>query len=137
REIDVLSGAGFKLVAQQWTALRQEQGRISALRFVDGVYPPREFCRTFTDRAIVNCVLLIARGRRAAASARVLSPNEALAAIRNHWPMLQLHPQREYDLVGSLATSCRIIRCEFSRCPSEVHGILRVLTSIAGERVEV
>ena len=131
-ELSALIRAGFKIIGQQWSALREEAGRIAMLsipgqveregRWID---LSREYCGATRDCAMLNAIILVDRGRRAIPSIRPIAPGEAMTALRSHWPIIELHPQRRYSqMCAQLAQRCAIFECRLSRRGDDLLAII-------------
>ena len=138
--------AGYRVVGQRWTALREDAGsaggRVAMLR-VPGMVervagearmrsvatapPPvwvdltREFCGASENRAQCDAFFLIDRGRRPVAHLKSLPRTNAVIGLRRAWPIMQLRAQRKLSqLHAHLARECRCFEARFSRNPQDV-----------------
>jgi hypothetical protein len=149
-ELCAMVRAGFRVIGQRWTALREDAGsaggRVSMLR-VPGMIervpgearmrsaasapPPtwvdltREFCGASADHAHCDAVLLVDRGRRPVAHLKSLPRTNAVIGLRRAWPIMQLHAQRKLSqLHAHLARECRCFEARLSREPQDVLKLL-------------
>jgi hypothetical protein len=140
-EIVALVDAGFRIIGQRWTALREEDGRVAMLHLpgcVERLIPPH--LRSTTDysvteladlelehpgstrlHAFCDAVILVEPSRRPVAAYRQLSRGNAAGAIRRAWPIADLHPQRRLgQLPARLAQQCRCYEIQLSRRGSDL-----------------
>jgi hypothetical protein len=151
-ELSAMVRAGYRVVGQRWTALREDAtssgGRVSMLR-VPGMVErvpnePRtriasatsnvpmtwvdlthEFVGASADHAHCDAVLLIDRGRRPVAHLKSLPRTNAVIGLRRAWPIMQLHAQRKLtQLHAHLARACRCYEARLSRNPQDVLRLL-------------
>ncbi|MCC6422142.1 MAG: hypothetical protein IT447_01580 [Phycisphaerales bacterium] len=135
-ELRVLVEAGYKIIGQRWTAIREEAGKFSLLhvpgqvecaheprmriagagaseRWVDlgGAYPD-----SIRHHAYCENILVVVPGRRTRARLQELTPILAGATLKRDWPMAELHPHRRGgQLAGRLANRCRVAEVHLSR----------------------
>jgi hypothetical protein len=135
-ELRVLLEAGYQIIGQRWTAIREEAGKVSLLhvpgqvefaheprlrmagaiapeRWVDlgGAYPD-----CIRHHAYCENILVVVPGRRPRARLQELTPILAGAALKRDWPMAELHPHRRGgQLAGRLANQCRVSEAHLSR----------------------
>jgi hypothetical protein len=146
-ELGALIDAGYQVIGQRWTALREEGGRISLLSMPGYVqrmlsvrpggrsapvqrrvdlheeHPP---CRR--NHAFCESILITAPGRRANARIFELADTEAATALRRDWPIAELHPQRHHGQLATLLVQrCRCSEVQLSRYP---HDFVRLVESI-------
>jgi hypothetical protein len=153
-ELAALVGAGYRLVGQRWTAVREEDGRIDLLHLpgrVQRVITPRlrlamrhaaaapggagwvdlaaDRCAAEQHHAFCDTVLLIERGRRPGASVTRLTGDTA-ATLRAGWPIVELHPQRRPGVLPArLAHHCACYRVTLSRRPE---ALLELISNLHG-----
>ncbi len=142
QELSALIHAGFKVIGQRWTALREEDGRVSMLHvpgLVERGGPPRvRSGATATDgadwldltrdhpgvtqnHAFCDSVVLIEPGRRPIAWTRPVGEGNAFAALRRAWPILELHPQRRHGrIIPQLAAQTRVSEMRLSRNAEDI-----------------
>ena len=147
-ELSTLVRAGYRVIAQRWTALRERDGRIEMLHLpgvVERPVPPqmrmvgaRAATATWTDLAHEHCgcevsggacasVFVIARGRRPKAHLRQLGDG-ALNAVRAGWPIEELHPLRRHgQLPAKLAAKCACYEVGLSRDPNDLLRLMAAL----------
>jgi hypothetical protein len=139
-ELTEMIRAGYRVVGQRWTALRDQGGRVSMfglpgkVQRVRDAQPgateqwvdlTREFCGASAERATCDAVLLVDRGRRPVAHLKSLPRTSALVALRRAWPIMQLHAQRKLSqLLARLARECKCFEARFSRAPKDVLRLL-------------
>jgi hypothetical protein len=168
-ELTALARAGYRIIGQRWTAVREEDGRLALLhlpgrieRATGAIAPaPRppgaaasaaeptdpdgaradarwldlnaQFPGTAQHHAFCDAVLVADAVRRPHARVRELEPADALAALRQAWPIADLHPNRRHSaLPARLAQQCRCAEVQLSRYSAE---LLELLDGIrVGER---
>jgi hypothetical protein len=153
-ELCAMVRAGYRIVGQRWTALREEPtsagGRVSMLRLpgmveraphearaaarvksTSNAPPPtwvdltHEFVGASSDHAHCDAVLLIDRGRRPVAHLKALPRTNAVIGLRRAWPIMQLHAQRKLSqLHAHLARDARCFEARLSRNPQDVLRLL-------------
>jgi hypothetical protein len=142
-ELRALVRAGFKVTGQQWTALREEDGRIAMLhvpghiergdgrRFKSltslGVASSRwtdlaaEVPGVSRFHAFCDAVLLVEAGRRPEAWVREVANDNLQNTLRRHWPIDELHPlRRPSRMLTRLASKCRLFEARLSRHPEDL-----------------
>lgn len=147
-ELSTLVRAGYRVIGQRWTALREREGRVEMLHLpgvVERPVPPqmrlvgaRAATATWGDLAHEHCgcevsagmcasVFVIARGRRPKAHLRQLG-GDALEAIRAGWPIEELHPLRRHgQLPAKLAAKCACYEVGLSRDPNDLLRLMAAL----------
>jgi hypothetical protein len=153
-ELMRLARAGYRLVAQQWTALREEDRRISMLHVPGAVERgtvPRpshggpggsrwvdlssEFLGSTRNHSFCDLVLIAEPGRRPLARADELSVAEAIPALRRAWPIIDLHPPRRWSaLADRIARLCRCAKVQLSHDPADLLTVLDSLRMTARQR---
>lgn len=151
-ELVALVRAGYKVIGQRWTALREEDGRLALLHLpgaVERSMVPRlrstaeapaarhvgdadgwldltdEYLGSWQNHAFCDAVLVIEGGRRAAPAVRDLDPGDALALLRRAWPIAELHPQRRHgQLSARIAQQSRVCELHLSRHPRDLLALL-------------
>jgi hypothetical protein len=158
-ELTNLLKAGYRIIGQRWTALRDEDGRIDLLHMpgvVERMGPPRlrlgslgggtqwvdleqEFSDCRQHHAFCDAVVIIEPGRRAGAHASELSVPEAEEILRADWPILDLHPSRRNgQLQQQIAQRCRCAQVQLSRNPEDLVVLLDSMRrTTPGHRPEV
>lgn len=131
-ELATLLGAGYRLIGQRWTAVREEDGMVHLLHLPGRVQRPitprlqlalehttsaagataqwidlaAGRCSAEQNHAFCDSVLLIERGRRSTATFSRLD-SDPLSSVRAAWPIMELHPQRRASaLPAQLARQC-------------------------------
>jgi hypothetical protein len=151
-ELAALIRAGYRVIGQRWTAVREEDGRLAMLHVPGRVErgpglapaPPEPFGRTgitpapaqwldltaqypgsAQNHAFCDAVLVTDPARRPHASARELEPSDALHLLRQAWPLAELHPHRRHSMLAArLAQQCRCAEVQLSRDSSELLQLL-------------
>jgi hypothetical protein len=163
-ELSALIKAGYRVVGQRWTALREEDGRVAMLHvpgFVDRPQPGRRLRstlgqqepwvdlhaaanprrRSFQNHAFADAVLIVEAGRRPRAHLRLVEDDDAAGQlVRQAWPIPALHPQRRLGaLPTKLATECACADVRLSRDPRDLIALLRSLrqSSSAAQTVKL
>jgi len=135
-ELRVLLEAGYQLLGQRWTAIREEAGKISLLhipgqvecaheprlRIVGSIAPERwvnldgAYPDSIRHHAYCQNILVVVPGRRPRARLQELNPILAGATLKRDWPIAELHPHRRGgQLAGRLANHCRVAEVHLSR----------------------
>lgn len=160
-ELVALVRAGYKVIGQRWTAVREEDGRLALLHLpgaIERATGPRlrlrsaartcpagggeddawidlsgEYLGSWQNHAFCDAVLVAEGGRRAVASVRDLGDSaEALAALRRAWPLPELHPQRRQgQLPARIVQQTRVCEFQLSRHPRD---LLALLDAVRGGR---
>jgi hypothetical protein len=145
-ELRALIDAGFQVIGQRWTAMREEEGRISLLHLPGLVQPmtsPRlkhrhgageigqwvdlveEHPDSFRHHAFCDAVLLVEAGRRSESRLVPLSEPRARLCLRRDWPIAELHPSRKPGMLPAhLARQCRCAQMQLSREPGEIVSLI-------------
>lgn len=146
-ELSALVRDGWRIIGQQWTALREEEDRVALLHLpgaVERFTGPRlrstaepagdwvDLCAhnpgSRQNHAFCDAVLIAEPGRRPRAHLRRAEPRNALCALRRGWPILDLHPHRRYGhLPGKLAQHCQVAEVQLSRDPRDLLALLESL----------
>jgi hypothetical protein len=125
-ELVAMIRAGYKVIGQRWTCLREEEGRLALLHLpgmIERSFVPRlraastenaratgsgsgadrawvdlssEYLGSWQNHAFCDAVLIADGGRRGTARLRDVEPSGALEALRSAWPLVELHPQRRH-----------------------------------------
>jgi hypothetical protein len=142
-ELRALVRSGFKVIGQQWTALREEEGRIAMLHVPGHIESAtgRRFkslmtlgseTSQWTDLAaeipgvtqfhgFCNAVVMIEAGRRPESWVRSVRGSGMQATLRRHWPIDELHPmRRQSHLFARIAANCELFEARLSRNPDEL-----------------
>ena len=146
RELVALLRAGFKIVGQTWTALREEAGRIAMLHLPGLVERTRtsrsaatdggevdswidlteERCGATQHRALVDAVILVDRVRRPVARLTPVERNVAVAALRSAWPITDLHPHRRHgEMAAKLAQQCSVFEIQLSSRTDDLLAMIK------------
>jgi hypothetical protein len=148
-ELTALARAGYKIIGQQWTAVREEDGRLALLHLpgrVERGAAPRllrwaaeagasnwvdlnaQFPGSAQHHAFCDAVLVAGAGRRAQAALTSLDPSDALHLLRQAWPIAELHPHRRHSpLPLKLSQQCRCAEVQLSRNSAELVELLEGL----------
>ena len=152
-ELTALIAAGYRIIGQRWTAVREEDGRLALLhvpgyveRAAAAAAAPRlmlpsaaadanrvDLCAqhpgSWQNHAFCDAVLIAEPGRRPHAHLRdVRDPAAAVHALRRAWPIVELLPQRRYgQLPLKLAQHCRVGEVQLSRNPKDLLALLQSL----------
>lgn len=153
-ELTALVSAGWRVVGQRWTALREEDGRISMLRLPGrverltglryrstggeaGVAQQPTWVDLSQERpgssahhAFCDAVVVVDPARRATAGARAARGSGVTASIRKSWPMIDLHAGgggAALHLPARLAAGCAVLEAQLSRRPGDFVAILEKL----------
>jgi hypothetical protein len=143
-ELRALIGAGYNVIGQRWTAVREEGGRIELLQVpgqVERETSPRlrdaslgptsrwvdlasEYCGVVRPHAFCDAVVVVEPGRRPDAHVTEVSGQRATDAIRRAWPITELHPRKPGQWPAKLSAACRCWQGQFSRQAGDVVVLL-------------
>lgn len=144
-ELTALLRSGFRIIGQRWTALRDEDGRVTMLHLpgrVERHRSPRlrsvasdpngewvdlesEFCGSAATHATVTHVLLIEPGRRPTPMLRQIQKSNALPALRRAWPIAELHPLRvNGQFPAKISRRCDVFAARLSQRPQDLLELL-------------
>ena len=145
-DLAALARAGWRIIGQRWTAVREEEGRLALLhvpgavrrgpaprsRLTDAVEPNEwvdlhdQFPHSRRHHAFCDAVLVAEPGRRPRATSRdVPDAAESLHLLRQAWPVVELHPHRRHSpLPLKMSHGCRVAAVQLSRNPAEVVPLL-------------
>ena len=150
-ELATLIRAGYKVIGQRWTAVREEDGRLALLHLpgaIERAFVPRlraasdsspkpdgawidlsdEYLGSWQNHAFCDAVLVTDGGRRNSAFVRDVEPDRALELLRGAWPIVELHPQRKYgQLPLKLTQHARVCELQLSRSPRDLLDLLQTL----------
>jgi hypothetical protein len=155
-ELTTLLDAGWRVIGQRWTAVREEEGRLALLHlpgWVERAVAPRlriavagdetgsDGCADLTAgrygavqrHAFCDAVLITEPARLSQAHVRDLPTSEAtVAALRRAWPIVELGgADRTGAVIGSLTRACRVAEVQLSRNPRDLLAILSDLRAAA------
>ena len=156
-ELRALVRAGFKVVGQRWTALRESHdGGVEMLAMPGGMRregrlrgDPRsgtsgwvdllqEYCGAGAASAPCSVTLVVGSGRRAEATVEDVPPIAAAAVLRTAWPICELHPvRRQGVMAGRLSRASRLCEARLSRDAGGIVGMLTRLRDTPVKRVTV
>jgi hypothetical protein len=155
-ELRALVAAGFNLVGQRWTAVREDAGRIELLQMpgqIEREASPRlrdaglgptsrwvdltsEHCGIAQGHAFCDAVVVVEPSRRPTAHVTEVSDQRATDTIRRAWPITELHPFRKYgQLPLKLGQACRTWSAQLSRRPDDLLVLLDSIRMPAGRGV--
>jgi hypothetical protein len=143
-ELDALVRAGYRVIGQRWTALREEDGRVGLLHLPGvvehGVWPRpagagrgrtewvdlnEVYPGTCQNHAFCDAVVVVSSGRRPEAAVNGLSRWEAGEVIKRAWPIAELHPQKRGGTIASkLGQQCQCVEARLSPRGEDILGIL-------------
>jgi hypothetical protein len=150
-EIISLIRAGYKVIGQRWTAVREEDGRLALLHVpgaIERSFIPRlrssnsppaesawvdlssEYIGSWQNHAFCDAILVAGSGRRDKAYIRDIDPSQSLDMLRRAWPIAELHPNgRQGQLPLKLAQHTRVCELQLSRSPRDLLDLLATLRS--------
>lgn len=143
-ELLAMISAGYKIIGQRWTALREEDGRLALLRMpgrserfcaprLRGAAETRETWIDLTEEhpgsrqnhAFCDAVMVIGQGRRLQARFAARSVSQGANLLREHWPIdLLLDENHAYELPERVSAHCRCFEVELSRNPKDLVSML-------------
>lgn len=144
-ELSAMVRSGYRLIGQQWTALREEDDRVAMLQMpgeVHRVPAPQlrggaiEQTPSWVDlrveapgcsqnHSFCDTVAIVAPGRRPLPAMRQINRSNAVVALRQAWPIVELHPQRKHSPIPvKLAAQCRAFETQMSRRPEDFLKLL-------------
>lgn len=153
-ELSAMIGAGYRVIGQRWTALREEDGRIALLHLpgrVERSLKPRlrtispeqgawvdlmeDSSGAWQNHAFCDAVLIAEAGRRPKAHLRDIGAAESIHLLRRIWPIAELHPSRRQSHMASrLAQTCRCAELQLSRNPKDLLALLNTLRYSSASR---
>lgn len=154
-ELTALLRSGFRIVGQRWTALRDEDGRVTMLHLpgrVERHRSPRlrsvatdpngewidlesEFCGSAATHGAVTHVLLIEPGRRPTPMLRHIPKSNALPALRRAWPIAELHPHRvNGQFPAKLSRRCEVFAARLSQRSQDLLELLDAARGVPATR---
>jgi hypothetical protein len=158
-ELTALVRSGYKIIGQQWTALREEDGRVAMLHMpgeVQRLPAPqlkntshieqtslwldltRENLGSSQNHAFCDAVAVVSTGRRPMPAMRQINRSTALATLRQAWPIVELHPQRRQSQIPvKLAAQCRCYETQLSRRPEDFLKLLDQIRYTSGVTIKV
>jgi hypothetical protein len=130
-ELEALVRAGYRVIGQNWTALREQDGRVVMLHIPgtinrvnseeEHVDSKIEFCGCACDHANCDAILLIEPLRRPMSNLKTVAPPNALGELRRAWPTAELHPHRRLgQLIARMAQRCTVFDVQFSRNSNDI-----------------
>lgn len=138
-ELTSLVRAGFRILGQQWSCLREKGAGVELLHVPGRVERSRvpaltpsadewvdlegEFCGSSESVARCEAVVMIEPARRAVTRATWLTDTAALDTLRRAWPMAELHRNRR-QLVTKLAMGCRGASVQLARRADDLLTLL-------------
>lgn len=148
-ELVTLLRHGYKLIAQRWVAIREDDGKLALLHLpgiVERSHGPRfggsaggvrpdwvdleaEHLSCRQHHAFLSAAVVIQPGRHPDPRIRELAAVEGLDALRRAWPIVELHPQRRQGMLAArMLDRVRITEVELSRDPQDLVRMLDRLT---------
>jgi hypothetical protein len=140
-EMARLMKAGWKIIGQRWTALREREGTVEMLH----VPGPMERAKSLTSRrrgtgsairwidlgqefrgcqeksALCHAIVMAETGRRSAPRFNDLSIPQAQEALRHHWPIVDVHAAPRCGMIANrLAQLCRCAQVQLSHDPADL-----------------
>lgn len=153
-ELTALAASGWGVVGQRWTALREDDGRVSMLSLpgqVERLSGPRyraadghnatlatsnwvdltlERPGCSQHHAYCDAVVVVDAARRGSARAKPVKGTGSASILKNAWPIFDLHvPSRQTHLPARLAASATVIEAHLSRNARDFVDLLGKLSS--------
>jgi hypothetical protein len=139
-ELASLVKAGYRILGQQWSCLKEKGAAVELLHLPGRVERSRvpaltastedewvdlegEFCGSSESSARCEAVVIIEPARRAVTRSTSLTDTAALDVLRRGWPMAELHRNRRH-LVTRLAMGCPCSSVELARRPDDLLTLL-------------
>ena len=149
-ELSALARAGYRIIGQQWTALREEEDRVAMLHVPGVVERPsgprlqsrlspgagwvdlrEEYPRAWQQHAFCDAVLVAEPARRPHAHLRSVADHVSAASLlRRNWPITELYPgprRLGSEIVTRLARQCHCAQVQVSRNPKDMIALLQSL----------
>lgn len=139
-ELTALVKSGFRIVGQRWSALRDENSKITALHMPGQIERTvnlangtgssfinleDEFVGSSADRGACDTIVLVEPGRRPTPYLRLIPASNALPALRRAWPIVELHPHRVHgQLPAKISRRCKVYTARLSRRPQDLLAML-------------
>jgi hypothetical protein len=155
-ELRSLIRAGYDIIGQRWTAVREDNGRIELLqmpgqieresspRLRDSATSPAprwvdltsEYCGIMRHAAFCDAVMVVEPSRRPTAHVAEISGQRATDHLRRAWPITELHPFRRHgQLPIKLAQLCRCYQAQLSRQPDDLLVLIDSMRSPSARTV--
>jgi hypothetical protein len=149
-ELRALIEAGYSVIGQRWTAVREDGGRIELLampgqiereaspRLRDASLGPAsrwvdltsEYTRIGRPHAFCDAVVVVEASRRPTAHVNEVGEQRATDVIRRAWPITELHPFRKHgQLPMKLSHASRCWSAQLSRRPADLLVLLESIRS--------
>lgn len=156
-EVEHLAQNGYRIVGQRWVAVREEDGRIELLHVpgvVQRTQEPRmrgwgagsmanwmdltkEVPGSHQFHAFCDAVVVVEPGRRSDPHLTELTVAESIEALRQMWPMLDIHPtRRSTQLRNKVAQMCRCEQVQLSRLRGDLLAVLESMRATLTMRPE-
>ena len=146
-ELRVLVQAGYRIISQRWTAVRDQAGQLELLQSsgaTERAYSPIgrktttlglsrwvDLCEELNcqeSRASCNAVIIADPGRRGTAHMHQLASLPAADALRAYWPIADLRPNgRGPELALKLANRSHCCQIQLSRNPADLLVLLEAV----------
>ncbi len=146
-ELRVLANAGYQIVSQRWTAVRDQAGQLELLECsgaTERAFSPigrkttalglsrwvnlSEELNCHESRAACNAVVIADPGRRGTAHMHQLASLPAADALRAYWPIADLRPNgRGPELALKIANRSRCCQVQLSRNPADLLVLLEAV----------
>ena len=149
-ELGALIRSGYRIIAQRWCAIREEEGRVALLSLpglVERPAPPRaagstapaqvdatwadlmgEHLGAWQHYAFCETIVVVEPGRRPAAYLKELTRADGVNAVRGAWPIVELHPhRRQGQLATRLAHTSACYEAALSRDPRDFVSLIAAL----------
>src|SRR5205823_528097 len=98
----------------------------------------RETPGSAQNHSFCDAVAMVAPGRRPMPAMRQINRSNALVALRQAWPLIELHPQRKLGPIPiKLAAQCRCYETQLSRCPEDFLKLLDQMRFGASSNLKV
>jgi len=139
-ELSALLSAGWRVIGQRWTALRDDDGRVAMLSMPGAVERSAGSSRRLdiTERAdgwidllteapearqhheFCDAVIIVDAARRSAARVRPINTAATAPSLRRAWPVFELRsPQRATNMPARMAMECSVYDAQLSRRAEE------------------
>lgn len=155
-ELRTLLSAGYRVIGQRWTALREEEGRMALLdlpgwveRFISPTLRSQssdlpmwmnllaDHPRSHQKHAFCDAIVVVNEGRHARTALRPLDAQASVDLLAERWPMNDLPGNVSRSaLAADLANHCSVFELTLSRNARDLVGSLNAMRYAGGAAAE-